>query len=324
MTPTPTVSIIIATWNYSRFIGEALESLFAQTFQHFEVIVVDDGSTDDTAAVMRSYQARVTYVQQEHRGHTAARDEGVRLSRGKYLCFFDADDICEPEKLELQVAFMDEHPEVDLVFSDHSTFDERRVLTPSFMSERKRFQRVPFRREGIHRIFSESLFEPYLYENFIFPGSMLIRKDYFSRIGVFDGSLAAKVFHGRLIYTIGEANAAYTDKVLIRRRVHRERLSGRTEIVQAAIVELYQRFLKERGESLKARHRLLIRARIGKAYWRLGCAAVAGSNSDLGREYFRRSLATWPLQRLAYVGLVATHLKGSRRLLETLRKARWP
>lgn len=320
---TPTVSVIITTWNFGRFIRDTLESLFNQTYQDFEVIVVDDGSTDDTATIMRPYLDRVTYLRREHRGHVA-RHDGIKVSRGKYLCFLDADDIYTPDKLELQTAFMEAHPEVDFVFSDFCTFDDTGVLMPSFKPKQKRLQRIPYRREGVHRLFTKSLFEAYLFENFVFPGSLLARRDYVVRVGMFDASLEAKIFHGRLIYTIGDAKVAYTDKVLVKRRIHRDRISAKSEMVNRAWIQLYRRFLHERGAALKLKHRLFVKYQIGKAYWRLGCAALRERRVEEGRHHFRQSLKAWPLQRLGYAGLLATFFPGRFRLIDTLRKVRWP
>jgi len=321
---TPAVSVIVVTWNYGRFIRSALESLFDQTYQHFEVIVVDDGSTDDTATILRPYLDRITYLRTEHRGHTAARNEGIEASRGRYLCFFDADDICVPEKLEVQTSFMNRHPEVDFVFSDFCTFNEEGVLSPSAMAGAKRFQRIPYVRGGVHRIFQESLFDAYLRENFIFPGSLLVRREYALRVGVFDEAVKAKVFYSKFIQTIGVATVAYADKVLVKRRMHQDCLSKKEEVVENAWIELYGKFLENRTVTVRVRHRLLIRLRVSRSYWRLGCAAVRNSRVGQGRHCFQRSLMTWPFQRLAYAGLLATFLPRRFELVSALRRMNWP
>ena len=317
---TPTVSVIMVTYNYGRFIREALDSLLCQTYQDFEVIVVDDGSTDDTAAAVRPYLNRVTYLPREHRGHIPGRKEGIRVSRGRYLCFFDADDICTPEKLELQVSFMGAHPEVDFVFSDFCYFDDTGVLTPSFMAKQERFQRVPYRREGVHRLLLDSLAQAYLYENFIFPGTMLVRRDYVLRVGVFDDSFEARVFRGKLLHTIGDAKVAYTDKVLAKRRVHRGMLTRQPLIINRWDIELYRRLLEQRFRTFKFRERLFIRRNISKSHWRLGCALVLDSRVSEGRHNFWRSVMSWPLQRRGYAGLLATFLPNKTRLVGALRR----
>lgn len=118
-----TVSVIIPTYNYGRFIGEAVESALSQTLRPAEVIVVDDGSTDDTEEVVRGFGDAVRYIKQENAGVSAARNRGVAESSGQYIAFLDADDIWEPEKLEKQMAKFADDPKIGLVHCGMREFD---------------------------------------------------------------------------------------------------------------------------------------------------------------------------------------------------------
>lgn len=100
----PTVSIVIPTYNAAAYIGAAVDSVLAQSFKDVEVIVVDDGSTDDTPAVMSKYGPPVRCLRQENSGVAAARNRGIEESTGRYVAFLDADDTWLPDKLERQVA----------------------------------------------------------------------------------------------------------------------------------------------------------------------------------------------------------------------------
>jgi glycosyltransferase involved in cell wall biosynthesis len=122
----PQVSIIVPTYNYGRYIGETLESLRSQTLDDWECIAVDDGSTDDTRAALAGYaagDARIRYVWQTNAKQAAARNNGLRQARGKYIQFLDADDLLEREKLARQVDFLEAHPEVDVVYANVRYFD---------------------------------------------------------------------------------------------------------------------------------------------------------------------------------------------------------
>jgi glycosyltransferase involved in cell wall biosynthesis len=110
----PTVSVVIPAYNAERFLAEALESVFAQTTPAAEVIVVDDGSTDATPEVARSFRA-VTLIEQQHRGVSVARNTGVRASKGELIAFLDADDMWYPEKLELQGSAAHRSPDAGLI-----------------------------------------------------------------------------------------------------------------------------------------------------------------------------------------------------------------
>ncbi len=107
--PPPAISIIIPAYNRAYCIGETLRNLLAQTFTDFEVIVVDDGSTDHTAEVVRSFTDRVRLVMQSNRGVSAARNTGVRQARGRWIAFQDSDDLWHPKKLERQLEVLQKH-----------------------------------------------------------------------------------------------------------------------------------------------------------------------------------------------------------------------
>jgi glycosyltransferase involved in cell wall biosynthesis len=108
----PLISCIVPVFNGERYLGEALDSILAQTYRPLEVIVVDDGSTDGTAALAETYRDRVRYAYQPEAGPPATRNQGVRLARGEYVAFLDADDLWHPEKLARQVALLQARPEL--------------------------------------------------------------------------------------------------------------------------------------------------------------------------------------------------------------------
>lgn len=126
----PAASVIIPCYNSAKYLGEAIESVLTQSWPDFEIIIIDDGSTDNTAYVSQSFcDPRVHYIYQENKGLSAARNTGIRHSSGKYIAFLDADDVFLPHKLEVQLAYLEKHPEVGLVAGGYSRIDtEGRVL----------------------------------------------------------------------------------------------------------------------------------------------------------------------------------------------------
>jgi glycosyltransferase involved in cell wall biosynthesis len=122
----PKVSVIIPTYNRSDYLMEAIESVRQQTYTDYEIIVVDDGSTDDTRGLLKPLRDNGTihYIYQENQNKSAARNHGVRQAKGEYIAFLDSDDLFVPTKLEKQVAYLDEHPEVGFVHSWYSKFDD--------------------------------------------------------------------------------------------------------------------------------------------------------------------------------------------------------
>ncbi len=118
-----TISVIIPTYNYARFLREAIDSALAQTYPPLEVIVVDDGSTDETPQVLAEYGGRIRAVRQKNQGVAAARNTGVAAARGEYIAILDSDDLWKPGKLELQIARFEADPDLGLVHCGAETFD---------------------------------------------------------------------------------------------------------------------------------------------------------------------------------------------------------
>src|ERR671912_965329 len=108
------VSVVIPCYNQAHFLGEAIESVLSQTYPHFEIVVVDDGSTDNTQEVAARYPG-VRYIRQENQGLAGARNAGIRRSNGSYLVFLDADDRLLPEALEVGLEHLNAHPECAFV-----------------------------------------------------------------------------------------------------------------------------------------------------------------------------------------------------------------
>jgi glycosyltransferase involved in cell wall biosynthesis len=124
----PRVTVLVAAYNGERFLGETLESVFAQEFDSFEVVFVDDGSKDRTGEIAQSFPVR--YLRQENQGLPAARNAGLALVRGDLVAFLDDDDLLPPTKLTVQVAYLDEHPETGCVLGRQEWIVEGGVEPP--------------------------------------------------------------------------------------------------------------------------------------------------------------------------------------------------
>jgi len=163
----PLISCLVPVFNGERYLGEALDSILAQTYEAIELIVVDDGSTDGTGEVVAHYGDRVGYVRQNNQGAPTARNVGLSMAAGEFVAFLDADDLWHPEKLERQMARFEARSELDLCVTHLQRF-----WIPELETERKRFQD--------HR-FAEVL-----------PGyvtqTLLARRSLFNSVGNFDTS----------------------------------------------------------------------------------------------------------------------------------------
>src|SRR5438477_3922397 len=108
------VTAVIPTYNYGRFVTQAVESALGQTYRNLEIIVVDDGSTDDTREQLLPYRDRLRYIYQENQSVAAARNTGIRAATSEFIAFLDADDLWHPRELELQMRYLADHPAVQL------------------------------------------------------------------------------------------------------------------------------------------------------------------------------------------------------------------
>ena len=151
------VSVIIPVWNGERFLAEAVESVLKQTYAPHEVIVVDDGSTDGSAEVAKSFGALVRYYFQARRGAAAARNHGVELSRGNFIAFLDADDIWVKDKLARQMKSFEDNPELDMVFGNVRqfysrasgvVFNEKPEIIPGYVPGTMLIKRASFLKAG--------------------------------------------------------------------------------------------------------------------------------------------------------------------------------
>jgi len=115
MNSEPKVSIIIPTYNQSQYLEEAMESVLNQTYQNIEIIIVDDGSTDNTSEVVKSFDNKIIYIPQKNKGASSARNAGIKKAQGQYVAFLDSDDMWIKNKLEKQIKFIQNNPEIGLL-----------------------------------------------------------------------------------------------------------------------------------------------------------------------------------------------------------------
>ena len=188
------ISVVIPTYNSAAYLGAAIESVIDQRYEHLQIIVVDDGSTDDTTSVAKKYGG-VAYIKQDNRGISAARNAGLRLVVGEFLAFLDADDLWCPGKLAKQMAYFDREPELDMVFARVDEFHTPEQ-PPSNTQLRLNFP-------------------GYL------PGTMLIKTESFERIGNFSTSIRTGEFIDWLLRAKEAAlSSMMVDEILLFRRLH--------------------------------------------------------------------------------------------------------
>lgn len=203
------VSIVIPLYNGARYIAETIRSVLEQSFKDFELLVVDDGSTDDGPDIVRSFSLPVILLHQENTGTAAARNFGFSRATGKYIAFLDQDDQWDSEKLAFEVAALDAHPEIAVVYSDVDLIDETgRVLAPERSVTCGSFLR------GF----------PDYPQPHPFPSTVLMRRETFERAGMFDPEFRKNCHEDTELWfrilkkELGQFHCC--SKALVRRRLH--------------------------------------------------------------------------------------------------------
>lgn len=229
----PVVSVIIPAHNSAAFIADAIASVRAQTFTDHEIIVIDDGSTDDTREVIRRFP-EVRSVHQMNDGAAAARNAGIVLARGEFICFLDADDLWRSEKLARQVHFMAAHPDVGLLFTDaeeHGADDVEKASILATMTFGSDATRVPI----------EDAFRKLLIENFIPTSTVMVRRSCLTASGPFDLSLPNVEDRDMWLRLAAVVPVACLPEVMACKRSHGANISMRTELTLRSRIRVWQR-----------------------------------------------------------------------------------
>lgn len=204
----PTVSVVVPTYNRADRLKDTVASILAQTVQPAEVLIVDDGSKDDTARVCHDFPSPVRYLYRENGGSAAARNTGMRAAKGKYIALLDADDVWEPTKLEVQLALHAVHPEIGWSATNHFTTDRANEPLrgvqgfardlPAFEAaglEPEEFFALAMTRSelmaagGRHVAYTGDAFELSFYGNFVYPSCAMLHRSLVDRAGLFDEAL---------------------------------------------------------------------------------------------------------------------------------------
>jgi glycosyltransferase involved in cell wall biosynthesis len=202
---TPSVSVILPTYNRAAWLPQTVASLLEQTHRPLEVLVVDDGSTDDTATVCRAFPEPVRYLRQENAGVSAARNRGIREARGEWVALADSDDLWIPRKLEIQLAALDAAPQARWCASGCEVIGPGDAPVPGLQGFERVFAvfaaagEAPVAHFGrwlartetevarqMHTCFHGDFFELLFHGNVVLPSSALLHRELFSEAGYFD------------------------------------------------------------------------------------------------------------------------------------------
>jgi glycosyltransferase involved in cell wall biosynthesis len=299
------VSVVIPAYNCAEYIAETLESVLNQSYRAHEIIVVDDGSTDDTYSIVTrfvgNYQNQIVCIRQRNAGEPAARNTGIRRATGDFIAFLDADDLWLPDKLEIQMHYFEEHPEVSLAYSDMKVFTETGIIHESVS---KWLKMAPPSGYVFPQLFAETLFGS---------GTVVFRKNCVKQVGLFDESFLVGSDYEMWLRMARHFHFGYVDKPLLMYRHHAgmaTRGLGKTlqdgvpwegKVINK-ILRLYPVAEKEIGRSA-------VRRRLARPYFFLGVGSLNHGNHAEARLLFGRSLRQWPWSLRCQLRYAATFLQ---------------
>jgi glycosyltransferase involved in cell wall biosynthesis len=278
----PLVSTVITAYNSAAFLPETLNSVFRQSYRNYEVIVVDDGSTDDTEKALAPYKDRISYRYQKNRGPSAARNAGIAAARGDYIAFLDGDDLWTPDKLRLQVDFMEQNPPIGLLFSDMEEFDDGTTLCGSLL------ERSLFRSELIASGRVADAARKLLVEDFIPTSTVLIRKECLAQTALFDENLYFAEDRELWLRFTALFPIAVLPVVVGRKRVHGANLTKKSaEQTLRARIGIWEKTRRSRPERATDQ---LLDSLLANAHLELGYILLAKNQRREARQVGLRSI----------------------------------
>lgn len=201
-----------------------MHNVFSQTFQDLEVIVVDDGSSVDTKEMLSPYENRIRFFYKDNGGSNTARLHGLRKAQGEYIALIDDDDIWVPDKIQKQVEFLDAYPELDLIFSDSHSFNEKGFFPKSVLSSNKIFRKISTEiasnLSSDAQLFTNNILYDYMRAPFIIQCTLMMRKKICE---IFETKMKSRNFYEFALRTIHLLKIGFIDETLAHYRLTAQR-----------------------------------------------------------------------------------------------------
>jgi len=232
----PKVSVVIPAYNCEKFISTAIESVLSQTYGDYEIIVVNDGSTDKTDEVLSRYASKIKKIYQPNKGPAEARNTGIANSGGEYIAFLDQDDAWLPDKLRMQVEVMEKNDKLGLVYTDIYILNDKEFSNADCLYRRSFQMRQPHRGSVIEYLFLD---------NFIATSSVMVRKECFSEIGMFDSSVVPSEDYDRWLRIAADYEIDFIDAPLVKFRDHIAAFAGNKIVTLTHAIDVLNKMLSE-------------------------------------------------------------------------------
>lgn len=285
MSSPPAVSVVIATYNRANYLRETIDSVLSQRFQDFELIVVDDGSTDETREIVAPFGPRVRFIYQENRGPSAARNLGVRHARAEWISFQDSDDLCAPNHLELLYGYARCYAERGMVFANGAYLEgpehNRETIIPAAKS-----CRLAERGVRLEDLFDKSI---------VRLQAALISKACYDAVGGHDESLRISMDLDLSFRIFNRFPVAYFDEVVFFYRKHENNTSRNQELRISENIRVIRKLLTENPGAEATLGKRRVAARLAYRYYRLAKGRRKSGDREGAQEALKHAVNYRPL-----------------------------
>lgn len=299
----PKVSVIIATFNRGDMIVESLESVMNQTYTDFEVIVVDDGSTDNTEEALKPYFDRITYIRQDNAGAAAARNRGGEVAKGEYIAFQDSDDIWLPDKLKKQIAFFERNPQYTMATCNGIIFGIPEEAGRLAIAQ-KRAKRLEKEGVTLRSTFMKSSIRCV---------AMILKRSVFEEVGGFDTDMRSSIDLELAFRVLTKYKIGFQNDAMIKIRMHSDNLGKDRERGQLENIKAIRKLLEGFPEAERIIGPKNVRKRLAYRYYRLGKIYLKRRDPRRAAEYLRKTDQYMPLSaKYLFYRFIADYRSASR------------
>jgi len=314
----PLVSIIVPAYNSGEFISKVIDSALNQTYRNAEIVVVDDGSTDNTREILDPYiqNRQIRYFYHSNAGHGAARNRGIEHSRGEFICFLDHDDLMIPDSVESRLSAFEKYPGLEFVFTDCrkvfvNDIGEERVYRERDLHEAGFLHTIPDtcideQGDGIY-IFNRELSSSLLLWCFIWIGAVMIRKGVFEKAGLFDESLRVSPDYDLWIRISFLSQIGFLDKCTAIYRTNSGSMSKNQVALLSENIKIREKYLKGASE-LEGSYRKKLKDLLGTMFFSKGYLLMQSELHKESKHDFVNSIKYSPLHFRSYVFLLLSLL----------------
>jgi len=318
------VSVIIPAYNCGEYLGKALATALEQTGVSLEVVLVDNSTDGSCAGYSDHPDPRVRYVFSQPPGVSAARNLGIRLARGKFLAFLDADDEWLPGKLSMEVSAIERLPEAGLIFTDTMMCDEKEIIQDAMYTNVLKAWCQAHRSE-VPDCYCGSLYVQLLNANCMHTSSVMVRPNVLEQSGIFDEQFQIGEDYDLWLRIARSYPMVYLDRVCCKYNVREEGLSGGNAVrgVRWLEAHLAVREKHRRASWIPSEHRKLLNDILHQRYWELGLNRFGDNRFREARKCFWEALRVRPLHPKIWLYIFSSFLpKPVIELIRTRRQAK--